>query len=210
MCVRDRLACLPGGDRRSVCLAWRPRDPNLRNGQQLGSNISFLSLFFGVPKGSLAHRYTSSLWGLLKHWDGSFFHTASQPRGRTFTSIASWSGSHCKDRLLLFRPQILLSVWHDTASLFVYASHCRLTFITCTLDMASGPPPISSMGYAPNDPRRGNALYGRHEDAFARQYVVILDIFSKLFGLPMALLDKDLLSPPTGQISGLPQDRRPL
>jgi hypothetical protein len=78
-----------------MCLAWRPRDPNLRNGQQLGLNISSPSLFFGVPKGSLALRYTSSLWGLFKHWDGAFFHSAaSQPRGRIFCSIASWSSIH--------------------------------------------------------------------------------------------------------------------
>jgi hypothetical protein len=52
-----RLACLPGGDRRKMCLAWRPRDPNLRNGQQLGLNISSAIAFLrgaeGFPCASL-------------------------------------------------------------------------------------------------------------------------------------------------------------
>jgi hypothetical protein len=34
------------------------------------------------------------------------------------------------------------------------------------------------MGYAPNDPRRGNALYGRHEEAFARQYVILPNLLT--------------------------------
>jgi hypothetical protein len=114
-----RLACHPSGDRRKKYLAWRPRDPNLRNGQQLGSNISFPSLFFGVPGGSFALRYTSSLWGLCKHWDGAFFLTAaSQPRGHIFSSIASWSSIHLPDFTLAHRVQILHSVWHDTACFF--------------------------------------------------------------------------------------------
>jgi hypothetical protein len=73
----------------------------------------------------------------------------------------------------------------------------------------SGPPSISAMGYASNDPRRGSALYGRHEDAFARQQqqqYVKLPNSCHMLGLPMALLGKDLLSLRTDRISGLPRD----
>ena len=184
MCVRDRLAYFPGGDRRKACLAWRPRDPNLRNGQQLGSNISSSSLFFGVPEGSLAHRYTSSLWGLLEHCDGAFFHfhSASQPRGHIFPSIASWSGIHTRNDKLslpLAANFCIRSAWHDTRLIlsFTPLASC-LAFTICTLDMASGPPSISPMGYAPNDPRRGNALYGRHEEPFARQYATLPNLLA--------------------------------
>jgi len=63
------------------------------------------------------------------------------------------------------------------------------------------------MGYAPNDPRRGGALqYGRQEDAFARQYVM-LPILQYPVSLPMAFLDSGSLSSlPTGPIFGLPRD----
>lgn len=141
LCVREiRLACLAGGDRRKMCLAWRPRDPNLRNGQQLGSNISSPSLFFGVPKGSLALRYTSSLWGLFKHWDGAFFHTAaSQPRGRIFCSIASWSSIHTEDQTLASICKFCIRSGTTRLASFVHASRSRLTFITCTSRHGLGP-----------------------------------------------------------------------
>jgi hypothetical protein len=61
------------------------------------------------------------------------------------------------------------------------------------------------MGYAPNDPRRASALYGRHEDAFARQYVKLPNP-QVILGLPMALLGSDSPSLQTGQTSGLPRD----
>ena len=59
------------------------------------------------------------------------------------------------------------------------------------------------MGYAPNDPRRGGALpYGRHEDAFARQYVMLPNSLRPI-RLTNAFLDSDSLSLPTDRICGL-------
>lgn len=71
--------------------------------------------------------------------------------------------------------------------------------------MSSGPPSISS-GYAPNDPRRGSALYGRYDEAFARQYAFLILAHSWARDSPMASLDNAFLCKPTALISGLPQD----
>jgi hypothetical protein len=118
--------------------------------------------------------------------DGAFFHfhSASQPRGHIFpldSLVVCYS--HVTTNLSLplaanFCIRVGLTR-HDTAHPFTYAPRFSFGFSYLHLiDMASGPPSISPMGYAPNDPRRGNALYGRHEEAFARQYVILPNLLT--------------------------------